>query len=181
MKKIAIIGAAIALPVILGASSCEQDSTKADRVVTDQQLKAYQQVQPVPLYDYSQYRQTVLDVLAAQVNGIATTSFFMLEGVTKPFDSCPSIGFPMPSTTQVTSPDQVLSNRDAVVAQAEPNGTYTGNGSATYVVCVAPDGTKYIDYWEGYVKTKGGPAKWDEATQSIVLVGKPTTVATEQK
>jgi hypothetical protein len=181
-KKIALIGAAVALPVLLGASSCDSESTRADRQATDAQMQVYQAVQPIPQFDWSQYRQTVLDVLAAQVNGVATTSFFMLEGVDHPIDSCPSIGFPMPSTTQITSPDQVLPNSGAVVALAEPNGTYTGTGTATYVVCVAPDGTKYVDYWEGYVRTKGGPAKWDDVNKTIVLTGPATALSTgEQK
>jgi hypothetical protein len=181
MKKKYIIGAAIVLPVLLGAGSCDSESTRADRQATDAQMQVYQAVQPIPQFDWSQYRQTVIDVLAAQVNGVATTSFFMLEGVTRPTGMCPSIGFPMPSTTQVTSPDQSLPNNGAVVSLAEPNGTYTGNGTATYVVCVAPDGTKYIDYWEGYVRAVGGPAKWDEATQMVVLTGPATALSTEQK
>jgi hypothetical protein len=45
------------------------------------------------------------------------------------------------------------------------------------VECVAPNGTKYANYWEGNVHTVGGPAHWDKTTHSIVLDGQPTVVA----
>ena len=40
--------------------------------------------------------------------------------------------------------------------------------TGTYVVCVAPSGTKYISYWEGFVHAEGGPAHWD-ATQHMIV------------
>ncbi|HEX8226283.1 MAG TPA: hypothetical protein VF572_00275 [Candidatus Saccharimonadales bacterium] len=94
---------------------------------------------------------------------------------------CPSIGFPLPSTAQLTNPDQKLDSYDAVVPQAEPNGVYTGNSEGTYVICVASSGTKYISYWEGSVQTEGGPAKWDDDKGRIILDGKPTVKSTGKK
>lgn len=168
-KSIAILAAATVL--LLGSCS---DAASNDRDATNSQLEKYQKVQPVPNYDYSQYRQTVIDILAAQVGTVATTTFMFNYGA-DPIDSCPSIGFPIPSTAQLTSPDQRVAGYDTTVSQSEPNGVYTGSSSGTYVVCVASDGTKYIDYWEGNVKTTGGPAHWDYTNHRVVLDGKPTT------
>ncbi len=78
----------------------------------------------------------------------------------------------MPTTAQLTNPDQVVAapnTQAATIGQAEPNGAYNGPSSGTYVVCVASNGTKYISYWEGDVQTEGGAAHWDKAAGSIVL------------
>jgi hypothetical protein len=183
MKKIAIIGAAIALPVILGAGSCSSDeAVKADEVQTNTQLSIYQKNQPVPVHDWSQYRQTVIDMENAQADVVATTSFFFNQGVESPFKSCPSIGFPVPTTAQLTNPWQLVWNSSAsgAVAQMEPTGVYTGDSSGTYVVCIAPNGDKYLSYWEGFVQTEGGPAEWVDG-KGIVMTGPATAVSTEQK
>ena len=184
MKKIVIIGAAIALPVLLGASSCDdQSAVNADETQTNSQLSIYQKNQPVPLHDWSQYRQTVIDMEAAQVSVVATTSFFFNQGVEKPFKTCPSIGFPVPTTAQLTNPDQVVGGNgggNVTVGQMEPTGVYTGDSSGTYVVCIAPNGDKYLSYWEGFVQTEGGPAEWIEG-KGVVLTGPATAVSTEQK
>jgi hypothetical protein len=62
----------------------------------------------------------------------------------------------------------------------EPTGVYTGDSSGTYVVCIAPNGDKYLSYWEGFVQTEGGPAEWVDG-KGIVLTGPATAVSTEQK
>lgn len=154
-------------------------SVNEDRKQTNNQLDRYQRNQPVPGYDYSQYRQTLLDVLGAQVHGVATTTFFFNQGVPAPVKSCPSIGFPIPSTAQLTNPEQRVggSGGPVTVGQAEPNGVYTGESSGTYVVCVAAGGKRRIDYWEGYVAAEGGPARWDDQSKQIVADGDPTVKA----
>lgn len=178
MKK--ILGLIAAITMITITAGCTDTAASNDKKVTDQQLQKYQQVQPVPQYDWSQYRQTVIDVQNAQANAVLTTSFMFNMGTADPIDSCPSIGFPVPTTAQLTSPDHYVSS-GGVVSQAEPNGAYTGDSSGTYIVCVASDGTKYIDYWEGSVKTTGGPAHWDYDKHKVILDGKPTVTTTTQK
>jgi hypothetical protein len=175
MNKKLLVGA-IVIPVLLGAWSCDDNAAvNADRDTMNQIQLDYQNNQPVSRAPFSQYRQTVNDVEAAQIHGMATTTFQFNAGVKDPIDSCPSIGFPVPSTAQVTNPLVKMQNSEAVIAQMESNGIFTGDSSGTYVVCVAPNGTKYIDYWEGYVKTKGGPAHWDGT--KIVLDGEPTVLS----
>lgn len=188
MRKTTIALAAVtALLALAACSPSGDDSIKKDQAATNQQLDRYQANQPVPAFDWSQYRQTVIDVETAQVHGVATTTFFFNLGVARPIKVCPSIGFPVASTAQLTNPQQLAARGynggtiDGVVGQQEPNGVYTGDSSGTYVVCVAPNGTRYVTYWEGDVHTEGGPAHWDDGKGQIVLDGAPTVVSKSQK
>ncbi len=184
-----ILGAILGgtLLVLAACTGSGNDSINADQATTNKQLDRYQANQPVPAFDWSQYRQTIIDVENAQVHGVATTTFFFNMGVRQPIKVCPSIGFPVASTAQLTNPDQVVARGynggtiDGVVGQQEPNGVYTGASTGTYVVCVAPSGVKYVTYWEGDVHTEGGPAHWDDAKGQIILDGTPTVVSKGQK
>ncbi len=169
----------------LSLTACgENTANKADQAATNNQLDQYKKAgQDVPFFPWSQYRQTAIDVETAQANGMTTTSFFFNQGVENPIFVCPSIGFPLPSTAQLSNPLQVewgANGAASSVGMMEPNGVYTGESTATYVVCVAPNGTKYVKYWEGFVDSMGGPAHWDKALQQIVLDGDPTVTATTQ-
>lgn len=182
MNKTAIILAAgVGVAAVLAGCGSSPNSIGHDQAATNGQLDTYQRNQPIPVNNWSQYRQTLLDVEQAQVHGMATTSFFYNQGVAMP-DSCPSIGFPVPATAELTNPSQVVSgpnNGNGVVAQAEPNGSYSGDTTGTYVVCIAPSGAKYIVLWEGVVRAYGAPAHWD-SVQGVVLDGAPTvTVKTK--
>lgn len=180
MRKL-VIGGAIATVILLAGCSNTPKSVKADQKATNIQLDRYQRNQPIPQSDWSQYRQTVIDVEMAQIHGVATTSFFFNQGVQQPFQSCPSIGFPVATTSQITNPEQVVAapnTSSATVHQQEPNGVYTGDSLGTYVTCVAPGGKKYIDYWEGFVYTVGGPAHWDKNAGQIASDGAPTVTTT---
>lgn len=186
MRKLIIAAAALPLAFALGACDSGTDSSTAtqnDQAVTNSQLLRYQKNQPVPAFDWSQYRQTIIDVEQAQVHGTATTSFFFNLGTPNPIKSCPSIGFPVATTAQLTNPDQVelhqgnYNGGNVVISQQEPNGVYTGDSSGTYVVCVSKSGQKYVTYWEGDVQTEGGAAHWDRSQGQIVLDGEPTVKA----
>lgn len=183
MNKLGLAGIAIAIAAtaLSGCSRSSDSATRNDQATTDSQLARYQANQPVPSFDWSQYRQTVIDVESAEVHGVATTTFFYNMGSQKPISSCPSLGFPVAVTAQLTNPTQISygahpgGGSDAqVIEQAEPNGVYTGGSDGTYVVCIAPGGAKYMQYWEGDVNTIGGPAHWDQGSEQIVLDGAPT-------
>lgn len=173
--------AAIALAT-LALSACTDPDSGSDTVKDDaeqaaQQLDRYQDTQPIPQFDWSQLRQNLIEINTAQAETTQTTSFFFNLGTDQPVASCPSIGFPIPSTAQLTNPDQVIDpfGRDddpSVVAQIEQTGVYTGDSSGTYAVCVAPDGSPYAFYWEGYIATVTGPAIFEDG--QIVLTGDPT-------
>lgn len=188
MKRInkIILAVVMAIVITLFFGACSTPTTNSvmnDQNQTNTQLSLFQKNQPVPVNDWSQYRQTAIDVEQAQIHGMATTTFFFNQGNPVPFKTCPSIGYPVASTAQLTNPDQIAINNnystlvDGVVGQQEPNGVYTGPSEGTYVVCVQPNGTKYITYWEGFVHTEGGPAHFDKASGQVVMDGAPTVVA----
>lgn len=180
MKKltaIIVIGATGA--VVLTGCSHGNAGTQEDKKVSNAQLERYQKNQPIPQSDWSQYRQTVIDIEQAQIHGVATTTFFYNQGSNRPVKSCPSIGFPVATTSQLTNPEQTQTHGSdgiATIGQLEPNGVYTGDSTGTYVVCVASGGAKEITYWEGFVETEGGAAHYDSKTGQIVLDGEPTVV-----
>jgi hypothetical protein len=174
MKKALTI--VVAAAAVIGLSSCSQDDGSArsqEQATAAQQLDGFLKAQPVPTVNWSQLRQNLIELQTAQAETTATTSFFFNQGVEQPVMSCPSIGFPIPATYQLTNPDAVVDlGRETgavTVGQLESTGVYTGDTSGTYVMCVSPAGEAYAFYWEGFVSTVTGPAKWDG--ERIVLTG----------
>jgi hypothetical protein len=178
-----ILAGSILAAGALVASACDNQSAAvaADQNASNSILKQYEISQPVPKFRYSQYRQTLIDIETAEVDGSQTTTFFFNMGVKDPIQSCPSIGFPIASTSELTNPWQddnngPNGNAGVAIAQIDPNGVYTGDSTGTYVVCVAPNGSPYVDYWEGFVQSVSGPAVWDTASGKVKLTG-PSSVS----
>lgn len=172
MKK-SLIAAVVLAAVFLGActDSGESSATKADQNLSAQILADLQKAHPTPKFARSQLRQNLVDIITAQAESTQTTSFFFLEGVGM-VAQCPSIGFPIASTSQLTNPDKVITRRGgriATVPQVEPTGIYTGDSSGTYVICVDAQGEAYARYWEGYVQAVSGPAEFRDG--QVVLIG----------
>lgn len=178
MKKIIIAAAALSGIALAGCSS-PGNSNNVEQAQQDKIQNMMDKNQPIPMVPFSEKRQVLIDVQNAQIKGVATTTFFYNQGVKEPIFSCPSIGFPLPSTAQLTNPRQVIytphpngGNDSNVVDQMDPDGVYSGDSTGTYVECVTPQGTNYIKYWEGFVDTIGGPAHWNGTSE--VLDGPPT-------
>jgi outer membrane murein-binding lipoprotein Lpp len=184
IKKIVLsLGALLlAIAALTGCSSSPtSNSANTDQQTSNDALAQLQKGQPAHIYKYSQIRATLQAVEDAQATVTVTTTFFFNQGVKDPFMSCPSIGFPLASTTEITNPSQVVTHDNGnaswtsgVVAQSDPTGVFAGASTGTYVLCVNPAGVKYIQYWEGFVQTIGGPAKYDAATGQVVLTGDAT-------
>lgn len=179
MKKLITSVVAIAAIVLLSASSCDSEAADKDKQVTNDALVQLQNAQPQPVFKWSQERETLIQLLAARATTTPTTSIFYNQGIKEPITSCPSIGFPIASTTQLTSPDQWIGSGGAVVALAEPVGVYTGNSTGTYVLCITSKGVQYPFYWEGFVATIGGQAEIG-ADGQVRLIGEPTVVVKSQ-
>lgn len=181
---VAVIFAALVVIFIAGCGD-EPSSVNNDQRSTDTQLQRYQKSQPVPAFDWSQVRQNLIEIQSAQVNTTQTTTFFFVRGgqFAKPISECPSIGYPIPSTYQLTNPLQAVRLHDSTttIGQAEATGVYTGESSATYVMCVNAQGKAHAVYWEGDVLTFTGPATWNEATGRADLVGPPSFNFSEKK
>jgi len=157
-----------ALALILLAPACTNYSAREkEQREASKQLADFLVNQPIPSFPYSQLRQNLIEIETAQANSTATTAFFFNQGVADPIMSCPSIGFPIPSTYQLTNPWQ-----NSGVAQLEATGVYTGDSSGTYVICIDGTGTPYAMYWEGFVSSVSGPAQWVDG--QVVLTGKPS-------
>lgn len=177
-KKLSII-LAVALGVVaLGA--CQSTGAKArqnavnrnDRNVSSQILSNYEQSQPAPIRPWSQLRQNLIELETSQTDTTQTTTFFFNQGVQEPVQSCPSIGFPIASTSEITNPEQIVgSGGSNSVPQIDPNGIYAGNSTGTYVMCLDAQGKPYADYWEGFVQTVSGPATWNAADHKVELTG----------
>ena len=180
---------ATAVLVLFGVSACTPSSSTAavnhDKKVSGEILSKYEVNQPVPQFDWSQIRQTAIDIETAQAHSTQTTTFFFNMGVQDPISSCPSIGFPVASTTQLTNPQQLYvssgGSHDGVIPQIDPNGIYSGDSTGTYILCVNAQGQTYGVYWEGFVYALTGPAVWDSAKHQAVLTGAPSFKFTTTK
>jgi hypothetical protein len=136
--------------------------------------------QPIPHFNYSQIRQTLIDAETIAADGTQTTSFFFQMGLPDPVFSCPSLGMPVANTAQLSNPQQVVGtgNSNAVTTgQMDPYGIYAPSASTgTYVICVNSSGAKYLQYWEGDVMTVTSAATWNKTTHTITVSGAPTAV-----
>lgn len=159
--------------------SSQPESVAQDKASADANLNRLNDAQPIPAFSWSQIRQNLIEINRAQAETTQTTTFFFNLGVTNPVTSCPSIGFPIPSTAQLTNPFQAIGDigdngSGAVIAQSEQTGIYTGDSSGTYVICVDALGKAYAAYWEGFVYAVTGPAEWDVTAGQAKLVGPPS-------
>jgi len=139
--------------------------------------------QPIPHYNYSQIRQTLIDAETISANGTQTTSFFFQMGDPDPVFSCPSLGMPVANTAQLSNPQQVVNDSypnggaAVTIGQMDPNGIYAPSSSTgTYVICVNGSAAKYLQYWEGDVMTVTSAATWDSTTHTVKVIGAPTAV-----
>lgn len=167
MKRFALVPLAIAL--VLLTVSCDNSKKAAsverqDTTLVGTQQEIYQKGQPLPIFNFSQQRQSLIEINTAIAKGASTYTVFYSFG--KPVFVCPSIGYPIPATTQLTNPEQLVKQSDVnsnggnvTLPQAEPIGTYTGSTAATYVICVRDDGKATAIYSEPDVMAFPFPVK----------------------
>jgi hypothetical protein len=167
MKKSNRVIASLALAALFFAGACDDGSQRqedARSAINDQQeainsgLNRQLDSQQVPTFDYSEERQTLIDVLTIRAEGSIGTTSFYLEGVGL-VGWCPSSGAPVPSTYQLTPPDQYIdlsgdeSRTKYPSALAEPTGVFPGDSTATWVVCLDDAGNPFGVYHEGPVNS----------------------------
>ena len=175
-KKIAvpIAGIAVAVGALAGCNGNSGQATENQQQRQD--TNSLVNNQPIPHFNYSQIRQTLIDAETIAANGTQSTSFFFQMGNQDPVFSCPSLGMPVANTAQLSNPQQIAgSNGSAAISQMDPYGVYAPSASTgTYVICVNGSGTKYLEYWEGDVMTIASGATWNAATHSLKVTGAPT-------
>lgn len=181
MKKILVI-AAVTCAAVLALSACDDTDwgTSQGQAAENHNARAGQLAletsQPAPVFGYSQYRQSMIEIETIEAKGIQSTSFiFGAANDPDPVKTCPSIGLPIPSTASLTNPQQSIDNPgqgNVAVGQMDPNGVYMPSaGSGTFVMCIQGDGSVELTYAEGNVQTEMGPAIWDYTTHRIQPTG----------
>ena len=174
MKKIVAI-VLVLFAIVVTACETGSDARRADEAISEQILTDLQNAHPVPKFARSQLRQNLVELVTAQAQTTQTTTFFFNMGIESPVNFCPSIGFPIPATAQLTNPQQKEPGRgggNIALPQVEPTGVYTGDTTGTYVMCIDGLGQAYAVYWEGFVQSITGPAAWTGGR--IELIGPPS-------
>ena len=181
MKKILLSLGALAL--VLMAAGCNSGNSSGAALENQDSAnieKSFLLNQPPPHFQHSDIRATAISIEAIQALGEQTTSFGFNMGEKNPVWSCPSLGEPVASTTEITNPQQIQNDgypqggASLTIGNMDPNGIYAGDSTGTYVLCVNAAGQQYTQYWEGFVDSVSGPATWDAATGSIKVTGAPT-------
>jgi hypothetical protein len=163
MKKLLFI------PLLLMVAGCStRTGTSKEASAVASQQKIYVDSQPIPFFDWSLERNLLIETYKARNNAVVTYSYV------RNFDgqivfSCKSIGFPIASNTQLTSPESLQKivdedgmRHDLTLPQAEPNGTFSSPSTAgTYVFCLNDDGSVSPSYFEANVETHTTPLSGD--------------------
>jgi hypothetical protein len=167
-----------------GCASPQQQASETQAVKRQQAV--FEQVQPIPSFDFSLERQRMIDLYKARQSAAQTWSVWRAYDHT--IDGwCPSSGFPIPYGTELTAPDRVWADTHGTdgyaavtVSNPEPNGLYTqGSGSpGTWVFCIIDTEIAPI-YVEDNVTVYPFPVSVDEKTGHVERIGAPTVKLTK--
>lgn len=160
MRKLIVLAT---VAIIATACSATTNTERDDTARVQEQQSQYAKVQPVPYFDFSMDRDTLIQIYKAKNEARQTHSVVMSMTGSIIWD-CPSIGFPIPADAQLTNPLQMIRDPwvsgSQVVEQAEPNGLFSSkNTDATFVQCVGADGTVSPIYTEQKVTTFPFPVR----------------------
>jgi hypothetical protein len=148
------------------ACSSQSVANKADSNYTDQQYAIYSRGQPNDLFDYSQDRASFQAIYRARVQGKATWSASIPTQGGHPWFECPSKGYPIPASSQLTNPERPSpafdgsSSAFVTLPQGEPNGLFSGPTDGTYMQCIDTDGSLAPVYSEPQVLAWPYPVVW---------------------
>ena len=186
MKRIIILVALVAaFAAACGGTNGTANQTEANQVNIQQ--AQYENVQPIPYFDYSLQRQALIDIYKAQ--NLATQTWSVVTSYSGQFlFECESEGWPIPANYQLTNP-QVLNSiygsgssyGVGTVGQAEPNGIYSGNTQGTYVLCIRPDGKISPIYTENNVQMFPFAVKVNPTTGAIEDAGAASNITIDVK
>lgn len=179
-KRIAVLSAVAATALVLSLGACtSSNGNTAEHQLQLQDTTSLENNQPLPHFNYSQERQNMKDIEAAEAQDVQTTSFFLNLGDPDPVGSCPSIGFGIPDSASLSNPLQTAGgNNDAAIGQMDPTGVYAPVSSmGTFIICLTASGQPYINRIESSVDTYGGPAVWNYGKHMAQMDGAPTAAA----
>jgi hypothetical protein len=180
MKRIllAIVGL-LAVAVLTAACSSPgtNSGTVQEQKSSNQSENAAERTLPAPVFSYSEGRWVLIEAEASIALGVQTTTFFFQQGDPNPYFSCPSIGYPVANTAQLTNPQKVIpdtnpghpNSTSLTVGNMDPLQYYPPTSSqGTYVLCVDRQGKPYLNYSEPNVHTILGSAVWVPASGNTV-------------
>lgn len=145
--------------------------------------------QPAPIFTTSAYRQQLIEVEAVEALGTPTSEFFFPPGWNgsgaHPFKTCTAQGLPIPNSTSLTNPEEIVQdpygggyqlNQGGIdKPQADPIGVYAPTtGQGTYVTCLGKGGSLDVTEWEGDVFSESAPAIWNQSEGMIQDIGPGT-------
>jgi hypothetical protein len=168
MSLLMLLGCAL----LLMATDCAPPSSETrDRQVVQEQQTIYQARQPVPRFEFSQERDTLIQIYRLRQEARATFTTFHSNGTGDVIFACPSRGYAIPADTQLTNPVQADRSLpgNPVLEQAEPNGLFSSkNTDGTWVLCVRENGEIAPVYSELKVQTFPFEVTWDEARRMLL-------------
>lgn len=183
-RKLALAWLVTAL-VALGLTACYVDrrpeSQAQDQQRTEDQQAVYARNQPVPRFQFSQTRDTLIQLYQMENEARTTYTTFHSNGTGEVIFACPSRGYAVPADTQLTNPLQVIGCTTTncpltTIEQPEPNGVYSSkNTDGTYVLCVRADGKVTPVYTELKVTTFPYEVEYDPTTHQVRDVGKTSS------
>lgn len=178
MRRFFTVTMLVCCAAILMAADCApSSSTEAkDRKGVEEQQNIYQNRQPVPRFEFSQERDTLIQIYRLRQESRATFSTFHSNGTGDVLFACPSRGYAIAADTQLTNPlmayspyAQSSSAGVVTIEQAEPNGLFSSkNTDGTWVLCVRDNGEIAPVYTELKVQTFPFEVTWDEAQRRLV-------------
>lgn len=155
MKKLFFV-VVVMLAWVMLACSPPPSSYDIEQQSQEQANQELVRNQPPPnLGGWSFERHVVTEVYKARNDTISTYTYTVFQMTGQIVEICPSIGYPIPYSTQLTSPERIEARSQAgyaILSNPEPNGLYPPNSAdATIVNCVNPDGSLTPTYWEDRV------------------------------
>jgi hypothetical protein len=186
MRKITALGLGACLPLLMANDDCSGDQgQKVERDAVKQQDLQYARNQPPPTFDWSLERHIMSKVYQARNSAVSTWTYVLSEYTGKLLWSCPSLGFPIPYSAQLTNPSKMAwegYHDSAVIPQAEPNGLYPPpSAEATVVPCIDPTGKVTPAYVEPRVMTFFQPMQPGPDGGLVPLIGAKPTLTIDTK
>ena len=142
----------LALPV-LAACQFDPSSADVDKTRQENQTKQAQMAVGMPSVKNFAKRRTLKMAIELQDQMHPTVTYAWSQFTGKLYKVCDSIGYPIPSATQYTSPQMRAGwDHSVVLPQADPDGTYSpSTADATLVSCVGPDKAVHLLTVEDHV------------------------------
>jgi uncharacterized lipoprotein NlpE involved in copper resistance len=163
MKRLIAI-LAIASLALVGCNEKTETANQKDRRTVARAANGYVNNQPPPVANWSQIRQSLIEIERMQIEATATYTAFFQMGTNGPVFTCDSIGTPIPADTQLTNPESMATTYQSpyTLPQMETTGVFTSTATqATYVICTRANGDPYFVSWEGPVMSSTIPIRWD--------------------